>query len=128
MLMSQGKVDLVILGADRIAKNGDFANKIGTYSLAVLAHYHGVPFYTVAPITTFDFNINTGKEIPIEERDKNEVLGFREANSAPYGSDAYNPSFDVTPHKLLTGIITEYGIIYPPFKENIDRIVAPNLI
>jgi len=118
-LMAKGWIDLVLVGADRIALNGDFANKIGTYSLAVLAHYHGIPFYTVAPYSTFDFNIDNGDSIPIEERNPSEVKRFGNCVTAPESVDAYNPAFDVTPHRLLTGIITEAGIIYPPFKENI---------
>lgn len=123
MLMKAGKIDLVLLGADRIARNGDFANKIGTYSLAVLAKHHGVPFYTAAPVSTFDPACADGSDIPIEERDKNEVLGFGGVRTAPEGADAYNPAFDVTPHGLVTGIITEYGVLYPPFTENIARVL-----
>lgn len=122
MLMAQGKIDLVLVGADRIARNGDFANKIGTYSIAVLAHYHGVPFYTAAPYSTFDFNIESGLSIPIEERNQQEVLEFAGVKTAPDGASAVNPSFDVTPHKLLTGIITEYGVLYPPFQESIEKL------
>lgn len=118
-LMKDRKVDLVILGADRIASNGDFANKIGTYSLAVLAKYHGIPFYAAAPVSTFDFSLKDGGGIPIEERDEEEILSFAGTRISPKNARAYNPAFDVTPHELLTGIITEYGIIYPPFRENI---------
>lgn len=126
MLMNAGKVDLVILGADRIARNGDFANKIGTYSLAVLAHHHGIPFYTAAPVSTFDLNCRDGSDIPIEERDKCEVLSFAGKQTAPDGADAYNPAFDVTPHGLVTGIVTEFGVIRPPFDENIELLVKKN--
>lgn len=122
-VMAGKGIDLIIVGADRIALNGDFANKIGTYSLAVNAHYHGVPFYTAAPVSTFDPDIEDGSLIPIEERDREEVISFRGVLSAPENSDAYNPAFDVTPHRLLTGIITEFGIIYPPFRENIQKVV-----
>ncbi len=122
-VMAKKGIDLVIVGADRIALNGDFANKIGTYSLAVMAHYHGVPFYTAAPVSTFDPGIENGELIPIEERDKEEVIKFRGMQSAPENADAYNPAFDVTPHRLVTGIVTEFGVIYPPFKENIQKMI-----
>ncbi len=122
LLMQKNLVDLVLVGADRIAANGDFANKIGTYPLAVLAHYHGIPFYTAAPVSTFDFTINCGNEIPIEERDKDELLSFNGVRIAPIDADAYNPAFDVTPGSLVTGIITEFGVIYPPLKSNLMKI------
>ncbi len=122
-VMAVKGIDLVLVGADRIARNGDFANKIGTYSLAVLAHYHGVPFYTAAPLSTFDLSIESGLKIPIEQRDKNEVLRCGGNETAPLNAHAYNPAFDVTPHRLLTGIITEHGIIYPPFATNIPKIL-----
>ncbi|HBR14908.1 MAG TPA: S-methyl-5-thioribose-1-phosphate isomerase [Candidatus Omnitrophica bacterium] len=121
-LMKQGKVDILFAGADRIASNGDTANKIGTYSLAVLAHFHGVPFYIVAPLSTFDRAIPTGAHIPIEERNKTEVLGFGAQRTAPESVDVYNPAFDVTDHKLITAIITEKGMIRPPFKKNIQKV------
>lgn len=117
-LMRQGKVQRIFVGADRIALNGDFANKIGTYSLAVLAKYHNVPFYVVAPITTVDFECNNGDEIPIEERKKEEVHGAFGTIWAPEGSNAYNPAFDVTPSSLITGIILNTGIYT---KEDIDN-------
>jgi methylthioribose-1-phosphate isomerase len=122
-LMRKGEVDLVILGADRIARNGDFANKIGTYSLAVLAKHHGIPFYTAAPLTTFDPDAQSGADIPVEERDPSEVTGFAGTRVAPEGAVAWNPSFDVTPHELVTAIVTECGLIYPPFRGNIDRVL-----
>ena len=109
-LMKQGKVQKIFVGADRIALNGDFANKIGTYSLAVIAHHHNVPFYVVAPITTVDFECESGDSIPIEQRIKEEVLGAFGTFWAPEGSDAYNPSFDTTPCELITGIILDTGI------------------
>lgn len=109
-LMKQGKVQKIFVGADRIALNGDFANKIGTYSLAVLAHYHNVPFYVVAPVTTVDFECESGDQIPIEERKKEEVLGAFGTFWAPEGSNVYNPSFDTTPCELITGIILDTGI------------------
>ena len=121
-LMKQGKVDGVFAGADRIASNGDTANKIGTYNLAVLAHHHGVPFYIVAPFSTFDLKITSGRQIPIEERKADEVTGIGKRRTAPAGVKVYNPAFDVTDNKLITAIITEKGIISPPFAKNIKRI------
>ncbi len=115
-LMKQGKIDAVIVGADRIASNGDTANKIGTYTLAVLAKKHNIPFYVAAPYSTFDFNISSGKEIPIEERPKEEVTEMFTKNSAPDGVNVYNPAFDVTDAELITAIITEKEILYPPLK------------
>jgi len=120
--MSRGKVNLVLLGADRIAANGDVANKIGTYSLAVLAKENGIPFYSVAPTSTIDLNVATGAFIPIEERDPGEVTHVRGVPIAPEGVKAANPAFDVTPHRYLTGIITEEGIIYPPFALGLQRV------
>jgi len=109
-LMAQGKVDKIFVGADRIASNGDTANKIGTYSLAVLAKYHNIPFYVVAPCSTIDFKIKSGKEIPIEERHADEVKSFGIAKVAHKDVKVWNPAFDVTPHNLITAIITEKGI------------------
>jgi len=123
-LMGSGKIEAIFTGADRIAANGDSANKIGTYSLAVLAKHHKIPFYIVAPFTTFDMNITSGKEIPIEERNKNEILNFAGVPSAPKQVKVYNPAFDVTPHKLITAIVTEAGIIKPPFKKNIKSLLG----
>ena len=120
-LMGKGKVDIIFAGADRIAANGDTANKIGTYMLAVLAHYHKVPFYIVAPRTTFDLKIKSGRQIPIEERKSDEVTHFAGVSTAPKGIKVYNPAFDVTPSKLITGIVTEYGIIRPPYLKNIHE-------
>lgn len=110
-LMAEGKIDKIFVGADRIARNGDTANKIGTYNLAVLADYHKIPFYVVAPSSTFDLSLKSGKEIPIEERDKKEVLEFRGRRVAPLGIKVCNPAFDVTPNHLITAIITEKGIL-----------------
>jgi len=109
-LMAKGNIDKVFVGADRIASNGDSANKIGTYSLAVLAKYHKVPFYVVAPLSTFDFNIKTGRQIPIEERSADEVRSVMGRMIAPRNVKVYNPAFDVTPNELITAIITENGI------------------
>jgi len=110
---------MVIVGADRIALNGDFANKIGTYEKAVVAKENGIPFYVAAPISTIDKSIKSGDEIPIEERSENEVLYAGNCRIAPEGVGAYNPAFDVTPHSYVTGFITEYGIIKP---ENLKEI------
>ena len=118
-LMKQGRVDIIFTGADRIAANGDAANKIGTYMLAVLAKHHGVPFYIVAPRSTFDLKTCTGAQIPIEERKAEEVTHFAGVATAPKGVKVYNPAFDVTPANLISGIVTEYGIIRPPYLRNI---------
>ncbi len=119
-VMAQGEVDLVITGADRIARNGDSANKVGTYGLAVLAHAHGIPFYVAAPLTTVDLDIASGAEIPIEQRDASEVTQFRGVASAPPGFPAINPAFDVTPARYIAAIITERGVIRPPFEEGLS--------
>jgi methylthioribose-1-phosphate isomerase len=116
-LMSQGSVDAVILGTDRMAINGDFANKIGTYSVAVLAHHHGIPFYPALPLSSVDPKLHTGADIPIEERSAHEVTTLRGTPIAPEGFPAAHPAFDVTPHTLVTGIVTEKGVLYPPFDE-----------
>ena len=121
-LMAKGKIDMVVVGCDRMAANGDFANKIGTYSVAVNAHHHGVPFYVALPCSTIDLTIPDGSGIPIEERDKNEVRTLYGVQTAPATVEVYNPAFDVTPHSLVTGIITEKGVIYPPFKENLQKL------
>ncbi|HJY75836.1 MAG TPA: S-methyl-5-thioribose-1-phosphate isomerase [Burkholderiales bacterium] len=121
-LMSKGEVDVVIVGADRIAANGDVANKIGTYPLAVLAKRHGIPFYVAAPCSTFDPKIPDGSRIPIEERPADEVTGYRGARWAPQGVSVRNPAFDVTPAELITGIICEKGIASPPYPENIAAL------
>lgn len=112
-MMQQGLVDAIVVGADRIAKNGDFANKIGTYGLAVLAHYHKIPFYTAAPDSTFDPKIESGKDIVIEERSTDEVVYVKGQRIAPEGVKTRHPAFDVTPHELLSGIITPSGVIHP---------------
>ena len=121
-VMKNNMVQAVIVGADRIALNGDVANKIGTYSVAVLAKEHHIPFYVAAPVSTFDFNIDSGAEIPIEERSAHEVTTFAGIQSAPEGVDVFNPAFDVTPHHLVTAIITEYGILKPPYKSTIKQL------
>ncbi len=114
-LMKQKKIDLVIVGADRIASNGDTANKIGTYALAVAAHHHAVPMYVAAPSSTIDLSIETGEAIPIEERSDKELTQIGATSIAPDGVPAYTPAFDVTPASLITAIVTEAGIHRPPF-------------
>lgn len=120
-LMAKGMVDLVIVGADRIAANGDVANKIGTYSLAVLAGEHGIPFYVAAPFSTVDLNLATGADIPIEERNHSEVTHLGGQALAPEGVKVWNPAFDVTPNHLITAIITDRGVMRPPYQESLRR-------
>lgn len=114
-LMGLGKIDLAVVGCDRMAANGDFANKIGTYSVAVNCHHHGVPFYVALPTSTIDMSLPDGAGIPIEKRDREELLYLGQTQTAPLEAAVYNPAFDVTPHSLITGIITEKGVLYPPF-------------
>jgi methylthioribose-1-phosphate isomerase len=120
-LMRQGKVNFVVVGADRIAANGDTANKIGTYSVAVLAREHQVPFYVAAPLSTIDLNTPDGEHIPIEERNAREVTHVGPSQLTPAGALIWNPAFDVTPHRLIAGIITERGIFRAPFTESLKR-------
>ncbi len=115
--MSRGAVDSVIVGADRIAANGDTANKIGTYTLSVLAKEHGLPFYVAAPLSTVDLTVQSGAEIPIEERDEDEVTSYGGRRLAPEGARAYHPAFDVTPHANITAIVTEAGVLREPFDQ-----------
>ncbi len=115
-LMAAGRVDLVLVGADRVARNGDTANKVGTYPLALAARHHGVPFYVVVPWSSFDLACATGADIPIEQRDGDEVLRPLGVPAAPRGSAAYNPAFDVTPAEVITGWVTERGVRGPPFE------------
>jgi methylthioribose-1-phosphate isomerase len=122
-VMSSRPVNAVIVGADRITANGDVANKIGTYSLAVLARHHGIPFYVAAPSSTFDLSLASGKEIPIEERDPREITEPGGVRIAPTGAVAFNPAFDVTPAELVTALITERGIISPVTAENIQAML-----
>jgi methylthioribose-1-phosphate isomerase len=124
MLMRLGKVDLVLFGADRVAANGDVANKVGSYKLAVLARENGIPCYSVVPTSTVDLTLSHGDLIPIEERGDDEVTGFGGQRVAPEGVPVYNPAFDVTPHRYLTGIITEEGICYPPYAISLARARA----
>lgn len=121
-MMARGEIDKVIVGADRIVLNGDTANKIGTYSLAVLARHHRIPFYVAAPLTTFDFKIKKGEDIPIEERSEAEVTELAAVRLAPAGARARNSAFDVTPSSLILAFITEKGVIFPPFQKNISRL------
>ena len=116
VLMDDGKIDLVITGADRIASNGDSANKIGTYNLAVLCSYHKIPFYIAAPTSTIDVSLATGKEINIEQRAKDEIIKIKDTLITKETYEVYSPAFDVTPHKLITGIITEKELHKPPYK------------
>ncbi len=123
-LMRQKKIQRVIVGADRIAANGDVANKIGTYGVAVLARQHDIPFYVAAPLSTIDLSCPTGDQIPIEERNSEEVTNFFRQRVAPEGIKVCNPAFDVTPNKFVTAIITEKGIVQVPYIENIKKLFA----
>jgi len=122
-MMKQGKVNAVVVGADRIAANGDAANKIGTYMVAVLAKKHDIPFYVAAPITTLDLSIFSGEEIPIEERDAREITHIREQQLAPEGIAVENPAFDVTPNELITAIITDRGVARSPYDVSLRSLV-----
>jgi methylthioribose-1-phosphate isomerase len=124
-LMKQGKIQAVIAGADRIAANGDTANKIGTYSLSILAKHHRIPFYIAAPSSTFDLSLETGAGIPIEQRNPSEVMWFGNVQTAPEGIDVYNPAFDVTEGRDITAIITEKGVIERPTTERIRALLQP---
>jgi methylthioribose-1-phosphate isomerase len=126
-LMSRNEVDLVIVGADRIAANGDTANKIGTYTLAVLARRHALPFYVAAPLSTFDPKIADGSMIPIEERAAEEVTGYRGMRWAPEGVEVRNPAFDVTPAELITAIICEKAVIRSPSRERIQALISTSV-
>lgn len=123
-LMRKGLVEAVIVGADRIARNGDVANKIGTYMLAVSAKRHGIPFYVAAPTSTIDISLASGESITIEERDESEVLSWHGVQVAPKNAHAFNPAFDVTPAELVTAIVTEKGVAFPPYEESIPRLVG----
>ncbi len=123
-LMREGKIDAVIVGADRIAANGDAANKIGTYALAIVARHHGVPFYVAAPSSTFDMQLESGELIPIEQRDPREVSHPFGTQTVPGGASVYNPAFDVTPAELITAIVTERGIIRPVNTANVLHVLA----
>ncbi|MEY4016642.1 MAG: hypothetical protein RLZZ189_439 [Pseudomonadota bacterium] len=121
-LMQQGEIDAVVVGTDRVAANGDVANKIGTYMVAVLAKRHGIPFYVACPLSTIDLSISQGQDIPIEERSSGEVLGFRDYRWAPEGVSVRNPAFDVTPAELVTALITEKGVVHNPNNQNISAL------
>jgi methylthioribose-1-phosphate isomerase len=125
-MMHLGQVDLVVVGADRIAANGDTANKVGTYSVAVLAKAHGIPFYVAAPISTVDLNTPDGSTIPIEERNDREVTHVGSAQLTPAGVRVRNPAFDVTPASYITAIVTERGIARPPFSESLRHLTTPD--
>jgi methylthioribose-1-phosphate isomerase len=122
-VMKQGKVDAVVVGADRIAANGDTANKIGTYMVAILAREHSIPFYVAAPVSTVDLNITNGDQIPIEERDTREVTHLRDQQLTPTGVPAHNPAFDVTPNELIAAIITDKGVARQPFTSSLKKLV-----
>ena len=121
-VMKNGQVDAVVVGADRIAANGDTANKIGTYMVAVLAKQHNIPFYVAAPVTTLDLSLASGEEIPIEERDASEITHIRDHQLAPDGVSVQNPAFDVTPNELITAIITDKGVAEPPFEASLKKL------
>ncbi|HEY0079366.1 MAG TPA: S-methyl-5-thioribose-1-phosphate isomerase [Pyrinomonadaceae bacterium] len=121
-VMKQGKVDAVVVGADRIAANGDTANKIGTYMVAVLARQHAIPFYVAAPLSTIDLSLASGDQIPIEERDAREVTHLRDQRLAPEGIEVQNPAFDVTPNELIAAIITDKGVARPPYTESLRKL------
>lgn len=127
-VMKLGKVDVVVVGADRIAANGDAANKIGTYMVAVLAKKHNIPFYVAAPVSTLDLSLKTGEEIPIEERDAKEVTHIREYQLAPDGVSVHNPAFDVTPNELIAAIITDKGVARAPYLESLRGLVETNAL
>jgi methylthioribose-1-phosphate isomerase len=127
-VMKEGRINLVITGADRIAANGDTANKIGTYGVALLAQAHGIPFYVAAPSSTFDLSLANGAAIPIEQRDPREVTHGLGKQIAPSGVKVYNPAFDVTPARLIAGIITEKGLIRPVTAEGIGMTLTSQRI
>jgi methylthioribose-1-phosphate isomerase len=124
-LMARGEINAVVVGADRIAANGDVANKIGTYTVAVLAKEHGIPFYVAAPVSTFDLATPTGASIPIEERPADEVTHVAGRRVAPEGVAVRNPAFDVTPHRYVTAIVCERGVVRPPFAEGLRALAGP---
>ena len=120
-VMQQGKIDCIIVGADRVAGNGDAANKVGTYNLAVLARYHKIPFYVIAPTSTLHLTLRSGSEIPIEERAAEEVTSGFGKRIAPLGVKVYSPAFDITPYNLITAIVTEFGVTYAPYSEKLKK-------
>ena len=122
-IMASGEVECVIVGADRIAANGDTANKIGTYTLAVVAHENGIPFYVAAPTSSLDLSLASGEAIPIEERAPEEVISWGNASTTPKGINVRNPVFDVTPHRYINAIVTEQGIVRPPYEEELPKLM-----
>jgi methylthioribose-1-phosphate isomerase len=127
-MMASGEVHAVILGADRVAANGDVANKIGTYGLAVLADAHDIPFYVAAPTSTVDLDAAAGQDIPIEQRDPDEVTQFGGVRTAPAGMSAANPAFDITPSRLVTAIITENGVARDPYLQSLRSVMGGVLV
>ena len=127
-LMAAGKIQGIVVGADRITAEGYVANKIGTYSVAVLAHHHKIPFYVAAPTSTFDLSLRLGSEIPIEERSHDEVRGFGTAVTAPRDIKVFNPAFDVTPPELITAIFTNKGVLHPTYKTSIAKLLATKTV
>jgi methylthioribose-1-phosphate isomerase len=121
--MKKTKIDACLVGCDRIASNGDVANKIGTYNLALVASAHGVPFYSVGPTTTIDLSITSGQDIPIEERAAHEITHFGDCHITPDDIEVANPAFDVTPAKYITAIITDRGVAYPPYKNSLNKLM-----
>ncbi len=121
--MSKGEIDCVIVGADRIAANGDVANKIGTYTVAILAKEHNIPFYVAAPVSTIDLSLSDGSQIPIEERDSREITHIKDIQLAPEGINVFNPAFDITPQRLVTAIITEHGVVTGDYLAGLRKIV-----
>jgi methylthioribose-1-phosphate isomerase len=124
IVLASGRARAIVVGADRIAANGDTANKVGTYPLAVLAHRHGLPFYVAAPVTTLDPQTADGSQIPIEERDPSEVTHVAGNRIAPLGVEVFAPAFDVTPHELISAIVTDRGIVRAPFDRGLARVLA----
>ena len=123
-LMAEGEINAVVVGADRIAANGDVANKIGTYTVAILAKEHGLPFYVAAPVSTLDLQTPTGEDIPIEERPAHEVTHVAGHRIAPEGTRVRNPAFDVTPHRYVTAIVSERGVARPPYAESLRKLAS----
>ncbi len=122
-IMKSTRIDACLVGCDRIASNGDVANKIGTYNLAIVAYAHGVPFYSVGPTTTIDFSIASGKEIPIEERPENEITHIGETQITPNGVKVFNPAFDITPAEYISAIITNLGVAVPPYDHSLRNLM-----
>jgi methylthioribose-1-phosphate isomerase len=121
-VMQQGKVDMVMIGVDRVAANGDTAAKIGVYGVAVLAHYHNIPFYAVSPLSTIDMAVEAGRDIPVEQRDPDEVRKVNDTLITLPDANVVNYAFDVTPHELITAVVTEVGIVRPPYREHFESI------